>query len=119
MTRLRSRLTLLVLALGTCAAEAVPLAVQTLAGAGQPPAPVPVVAGPATLSFVPPAPGHSLSLVGRLGTKVNATWKLSLTGPSGTVASLSLVSKGGLPASTLDYLRISRPADTNSLALTE
>ena len=118
MTRLRSRLTLLVLALGTCAAEAVPLAVQTLPGAGQPPAPVPVVAGPATLSFTPPAPGHSLSLVGRLGTKVNATWKLSLTGPSGTVASLSLVSKGGLPASTLEYLRISSPADTNALALT-
>lgn len=118
MTRHRSRLTLLALALGACAAEAVPLAVQTLDRAGQPPAPVPVVVGPATLSFVPPAPGHSLSLVGRLGMKINATWKLSLNSSAGTVASLSLVSKGGLPASTLEYLRISSPADTNALALT-
>jgi hypothetical protein len=118
MWRHRYRLPLLALALGTCAAEAVPLNIQTLVRAGQPPASVPVVVGPATLSFTPPAPGHSLSVVGRLGLKTNATWKLSMNSSAGTVASVSLVSKGGLPASTLEYLRISSPADTNALALT-
>lgn len=79
-------------------ADAAPevLNISTVAAIGQEPPPMPVIVGPKTLTFSVPEIGHSLSLVGRLGEKINALWKLNLNMASNS-AVVSLISRGGAP----------------------
>ena len=92
------------------------LYIQELDAIGQNPTNVAAIVGPRTLTFAAPQVGHALHLVGRLGEKTNALWKLTLGTATNTLATVSLISKGGAPLADETYkIYGPRYIDTNAM----